>query len=478
MKKSHFVWILIVWTTIITVSFIWNFYLVKSSNNEIVLNKSRAFFEQIVVTRTWNSEHGGVYVPVTEKTESNPYLKDSLKDIITIDGMHLTKVNPAFMTRQIAEENKLEHDLQFHITSLNPIRPANTADSWETKSLKLFESGIKENMELVVYNSTSLYRYMAPLITEKSCLKCHAEQGYKYGDIRGGISISFAAMPFINNVSKQIFTLGIFHFILLILGIIGLWVYYRMTNKYLLIIENRNKELTKANSERDKFFSIIAHDLRSPFSAFLGLTKIMHDEVFTLSKEEIQNFSKGLNDSAENLYKLLENLLAWSRLKRNAMEFNPETLNLKEVVDLSSNMLKTPIENKNQNVSIDIAEDISVFADREMLNSIVRNLLSNASKFTGKGNSIYISAAKKENQITICIKDTGIGIPESMIDKLFVLGENTSRYGTEDEPSSGLGLILCKEFVDKNKGEIWVESSVGIGSSFYFSLPRSNTSIN
>ena len=138
MKKSHFVWILIVWTTIITVSFIWNFYLVKSSNNEIVLNKSRAFFEQIVVTRTWNSEHGGVYVPVTEKTESNPYLKDSLKDIITIDGMHLTKVNPAFMTRQIAEENKLEHDLQFHITSLNPIRPANTADSWETKSLKLY----------------------------------------------------------------------------------------------------------------------------------------------------------------------------------------------------------------------------------------------------------------------------------------------------------------------------------------------------
>ena len=139
MRKPVLYSILIIWVIMITGSFSLNIYLIQSSTNEIVINKAEAFFEQIVVTRAWSAQHGGVYVPVTKKTQPNLYLKDSLRDIITIDGMELTKINPAFMTRQIADLNKTTYNLQFHITSLNPIRPANKADEWETKSLLLEE---------------------------------------------------------------------------------------------------------------------------------------------------------------------------------------------------------------------------------------------------------------------------------------------------------------------------------------------------
>lgn len=191
MKKKHLILLIIICTSIIITSFAWNYSLIISNNRKVVLNKSQAFFEQLLTARAWNSQHGGVYVPITATTPPNPYLNDTLRDIVSIDGMQLTKINPAYMTRQIAEINKIKYDLQFHITSLNPIRQANKADNWETKALKLFEHGTHEILELIKNDSSFQYRYMAPLITEKSCLKCHSQQGYKYGDIRGGIQRVF-----------------------------------------------------------------------------------------------------------------------------------------------------------------------------------------------------------------------------------------------------------------------------------------------
>ena len=209
------------WTSLIVGSFLWEYSMIISNNNEVVLNKSKAFFEQILVTRAWNASHGGVYVPVTPTTQPNPYIKDSLRDIVTVEGMELTKVNPAFMTRQISEIDNVTYDIRFHITSLNPIRPANKADDWETKSLYMFEHDTPEVIELIDSDSGSLYRYMAPLITEKSCLLCHSEQGYKLGDVRGGISISFPSDVYSKVVKEQIISFSIAHVIMLFLGIVG-----------------------------------------------------------------------------------------------------------------------------------------------------------------------------------------------------------------------------------------------------------------
>lgn len=233
-----------------------------------------------------------------------------------------------------------------------------------------------------------------------------------------------------------------------------------------------NRELETTNTEKDKFFSIIAHDLRSPFTAFLNLTKIMSEQITDLSIKEVQEFSNEMRSSAENLFKLLENLLSWTRLKRGLMGFNPETLKLDEIVFSCAYILKSAIESKNQKLNIHLPDDLYVYADRQMLDTVFRNLVSNASKFTPKNGSISINAEIIEDYVQISVSDTGIGIPEDLKEKLFDIGVKTSRKGTEGEPSSGLGLILCKDFIEKNGGKLWLNSKEGEGTTFYFTVKR------
>lgn len=146
---------------------------------------ARAFFQEIILSRKWNAAHGGVYVPVTEETRPNPYLEDERRDLTTLDGLTLTKINPAYMTRQVSELAKADNrHVQFHITSLKPIRPENKAADWEEKWLHSFENNTKEQGEIVKQEDILLFRYMAPLAVTSECMKCHAKQGYKVGDIR------------------------------------------------------------------------------------------------------------------------------------------------------------------------------------------------------------------------------------------------------------------------------------------------------
>ncbi|MBW2654242.1 MAG: diguanylate cyclase [Deltaproteobacteria bacterium] len=181
------------WIMIIAVSFFWNYRQLIQEQERIAFEAGRSFFDQMIITRQWNAIHGGVYVPVTEKTLPNPYLDVPMRDIIINDTLILTKINPAFMTRQISEINNEEKNIQFHITSLNPIRPENKATAREAIFLKDFEKGIKEAGIFTKEGSAASFFYMAPLKTGKSCLTCHAKQGYKEGDVRGGISVT---LPF------------------------------------------------------------------------------------------------------------------------------------------------------------------------------------------------------------------------------------------------------------------------------------------
>ena len=237
-------------------------------------------------------------------------------------------------------------------------------------------------------------------------------------------------------------------------------------------IKYQNSELVKLDAEKDKFFSIIAHDLRSPFNSFLGLTQIMAEDLPSLTMAQIQEIAVKMSNSATNLYRLLENLLEWSQIKKGAFPFNPEVIQLSLIVDGCIEMIQVSAKNKDIEIVNDIAADAEVFADRNMIQTIIRNLISNALKFTPKGGKISLSAISSErHSIEISIKDTGIGMNRELIDNLFRIDFKTNRLGTEDEPSTGLGLLLCQEFVEKQGGKIWVESEVGIGSTFSFSIP-------
>jgi len=163
------------------ISFSWNYINAKNEQKTVAFQAARSSFDQIVIIRAWNAGHSGVYVPITNKTQPNPYLEDPLRDIEVNENLKLTKVNPAFMTRQIAEIASKREGILFHITSLNPIRPENRPTIREETALKAFEKGIKEIGEIVNVKSSSYIFYMAPLLTEKECLKCHAPQDIKKG---------------------------------------------------------------------------------------------------------------------------------------------------------------------------------------------------------------------------------------------------------------------------------------------------------
>jgi len=241
-------------------------------------------------------------------------------------------------------------------------------------------------------------------------------------------------------------------------------------------IKLQNAKLQKTNAEKDKFFTIIAHDIRSPFSGFLGLTQIMAEELPSLSMAEIQDIALSMRNSATNLFRLLENLLQWSLIQRGLIPFAPKEAELLPILEESTAIVLEPARIKEIKIILDIADGFMVFADHHLLQTIFRNLISNAVKFTPKGGEVKLSAKINGNNfIEFAVGDTGIGMNQTMVDQLFRIDVQTGRKGTEGEVSTGLGLILCKEFVERHGGELWVESTEEIGSTFYFTIPCMDT---
>jgi len=237
-------------------------------------------------------------------------------------------------------------------------------------------------------------------------------------------------------------------------------------------ILEKNEMLLSMNTEKDKFFSILAHDLRGPLSSFVTATQILTEELSTIDPDEMRDITLGMKTSAANIYNLLENLLEWSRIQRGAMEFVPERISIESAIKDCVDLLSEQARNKGIKVDYYVPHDMHVIADRHMFDTVTRNLVSNAIKFTPAAGEVKVDVRRNnENEVEVIIADTGIGIPGDLQDKLFRINEKTSRRGTEGEASSGLGLLLCKEFVEKHRGRLWVESEPDNGSKFHFTIP-------
>ena len=236
-------------------------------------------------------------------------------------------------------------------------------------------------------------------------------------------------------------------------------------------LKESEAELRESNKTKDKFFSIIAHDLRSPFNSMLGFSELLDNEFDKFDPKQRKHFIGIIHQGLQNTFKLLENLLLWSRSQSGVIDFKPEKINLYLISTETCKLLNQFAENKSIKLINKISENIHIKADKDMLSTIIRNLVSNAIKFTHKEGEISIETEIKQQFIEITVKDNGIGISKEIQSKLFDIGENTSIQGTENETGTGLGLILCKEFVEKNGGKIWIESEEGKGSKFIFSMP-------
>jgi PAS domain S-box-containing protein len=231
-----------------------------------------------------------------------------------------------------------------------------------------------------------------------------------------------------------------------------------------------NRKLSQSNATKDRFFSIIAHDLRNPFHVVSGFSEILLSSFQRLPEEKINKYLELIHSSSKSGNELLENLLQWSRSQTGQISFNPSHLKLLELIEEIINLLEAGASRKNIELKVDVDPELNVYADDNMLKTILRNIISNAIKFTRQG-TISIKAIKITDGCEISVADTGVGISEDIRSKLFLVDEIITTKGTSSENGTGLGLILCKEFVDRHKGKIWVESTEGKGSMFKFILP-------
>lgn len=238
-----------------------------------------------------------------------------------------------------------------------------------------------------------------------------------------------------------------------------------------LQLRGYSEKLKESNATKDKFFSIIAHDLKSPFNSIIGFSELLMENYREYDEKEIEDSLNVIKNSSKQAYDLLENLLVWSRLQTSKIDFNPETFALSQDISDTLAIASNIAGNKNIHITNNIHEPCLVYADKNMLNTIMRNLLANAVKYTPRNGNITIGCQYHDDSIELSVKDNGIGIPQKGIDQLFRIDSKYSTPGTEKEQGTGLGLILCRDFVEKHGGKIWAESEEGKGSTFRFTLP-------
>jgi signal transduction histidine kinase/Tfp pilus assembly protein PilF len=271
----------------------------------------------------------------------------------------------------------------------------------------------------------------------------------------------------------------LFLIIALTVIVIGMTVYLylvkRRSNRTLEAANARvnlqNQQLQELNATKDKFFSIISHDLKGPLNSLTSFSNLLINYYDSLSRDEVQMLAKDFDKSVKNLFTLLENLLEWSRSQTGNIEFTPETFNLSAVLRENKSLLEGQAQNKKITLGEDIPDRILVSAHKQSINTVIRNLISNAIKFTPEGGMVLSRVYREDNTVVVSVSDTGVGMTQAIVDKLFRIDTKHSTKGTADEKGTGLGLILCKDFVEKNGGKIWVQSEPGKGSMFSFSIP-------
>ncbi len=289
--------------------------------------------------------------------------------------------------------------------------------------------------------------------------------------------VSFVPFDVLNEKNKERWNIA--SFILIILSISWMFIFYRLAKIQHLKIQSqealmeREDSLHKLNATKDKLFSIIAHDLINPFNSIIGFSTMLNQQMKLKDYDGIEEYAEIIQNSSNRAMDLLSNLLEWSRLQSGRIAFNPSQCDFNRMVTDTILLLQDSAQAKSITITNELHSNFSVFVHKEMIKTVLRNLITNAIKFTRPKGEIIVSAHQSDDEIIIKVCDNGIGIPSEHLSKLFQVSETYSSLGTAQEKGTGLGLPLCKDFIDMHKGRIWVESEVGKGSCFIFSLPLS-----
>ncbi len=507
-------------------------YLISIKHEKLIYEQldiqAKALFQQIVLTRRWVADHGGVYVLAPWKTP-NPYLKES--KIVDVKGRTFLKESPAMVTKELSEYAKKEGHYWFHITSLKLINPDNAPDAFEEKSLKAFETeNIEDATAVEKMGPSHFYRYMAPLYTEESCLKCHSHQGYKVGDVRGGISVSVPmdyALSMIRSerVSMILVSVTTISVLLLVLYIMMKELVLRPVKELkasmrdfskgkkqdTLVIktgdeiedlcdsfsemahslseyhtsledkvhtatksfEEANKRLAELNEKKSDFIAKISHELRTPMTSIKGSMDYISARISGLSStdkdtEDINEFLDVIRNNADRLIRMVNDTLDLERIESGVFDLHLTEVDLLPLIKEVAISFQSQTSEKNVTFRIEAKSRVVVPVDEDRIRQVLINFISNAIEFSPENAEIKIVVIETERSVTVAIKDEGRGIPKKILKKIF-----DKFYTIGKRQGTGLGLAICKGIIEAHNGTIDVSSSrAEQGCTFYFTLPK------
>lgn len=462
---------------------------------EVATEGARNMFRMVVLVRAWNAEHGGVYVPVGPQVQPNPYLEHPRRDLLTTDGQALTMVNPAFMTRLLAEMAMANGGTVFHITSLKPIRPKNAPDPWERQALQEFEHGRKELVDVVTEpDGAKQLRYMAPLLVTKPCLNCHEKQGYRVGDIRGGISVSqpFAPVAAASQSGRQQ-AYWIYGGVFLLVAVAGGWLLELLRRRWSSLVDNidalettrsdleaSNRSLAHARDAaeaasrtKSAFLSNMSHELRTPLNAVIGFTHLLRLEARDPHQRDMLEH---VDVASQQLLAMIDQVLDLSRLESGELHLVSAPFSLDELLGRLLANLQAAAAAKNLACRLerDPALPAWLLGDAQRIAQLLGHYTANAVKFSERGEivleAVRAGTAEGGVRLRLEVHDQGIGITGEMQARLFRPFEQADMSATRRFGGAGLGLAICKRLAELMGGEVGVASAPGQGSRFWFEV--------
>ncbi|MGE5468573.1 MAG: ATP-binding protein [Ignavibacteria bacterium] len=465
-------------------SAVWNYRQEHGKALDLARQEARDNIAKDLSFRRWATAHGGVYVPVDATTPPNPYLDVPDRDVVTTSGKRLTLMNPAYMVRQLHEQQGQSFGVKAHLTSLKLLNPRNAPDAWEVDALRQFDDGAEEVADIVPIGGAPFMRVMQAIRVEQGCLKCHCVMGYQVGDVRGGLSASVPLAPYTARESEMEQILFISHGSLWLLGLSAVGLFRRralwrldererVEARILQLNETleqrvraRTAELEQANKDLESFSYSVSHDLRAPLRALNGYARIIEeDEGERLSPAGKEMLAR-IWANADRMGALIDDMLQFSRVGRD--ELRRETIDMTALARAVAEELQAD----HPGAQVNVAELPPAEGDAAMMRQVWANLIGNGLKFSSKTAqpSIDVGSEQADAGPVYFVRDNGTGFDMAFAGRLF--GVFQRLHAADQYPGTGAGLAIVKRIVERHGGRVWAESAPGAGATFRFTLGK------
>lgn len=449
----------LLWCLCLLALYHWTMHRENEYVDELVRLQTGTFYSSIVAVRAWNAMHGGVWVEADERCPVNPWIPEDKRSLTAADGRALALVNPAYMTRQIADFATTSL-ATFRIVGLKPVRPGNLADPWEARALRSFADGAEDMFALVSAPEGARYRYMAPLPADTACLSCHRNAAV--GDLLGGISVSIAAEPFLEAAAQRKRITGIAYSCIGLLGIVGI-------GGATLQINRKKEQAEAANRMKSAFLANMSHDMRTPLTGMLGMTELLESDA---AVPEQRRLLAHLREATGSLLEVVDGIMRYALLEAEGRARSVAPFSLRAELNACLSVLRPACESKRVALLLDMAADTpdTLLGEGFRLRQALGNLLGNAVKFTDRG-AVTLRVDCPEHNATACLVrfrviDTGAGIPPEERGRIFDSFVQGEAGETAPQTGVGLGLSIARAIARRLGGDVTVRSEVGKGSEF------------